>query len=889
MGFPGLIGNYPDHLMELCLHYPELREEFDCFEDRDRHPEDSVPTSSIFSPPASLPEEYRQKLKARLAPPKTEDYKVQPLAPCERYLAAMGVTLSNWISWQLLRKFQIPVDMIAGQSQGEMAALCAAGIADFRHTAPGFWKVLNIDSRDASGKLLCFAWASEEQILPLLEDNPDTYIAIHMAPQSIVLGGDRAGLQRVADKLREQEVLVQSLPYPPIHTPCLSHLRQELIDVFREEEVEFRKPRIALYSSITAEKYPEDNAGIRETLLMNVDRPLRVWQTVRRMYDDGARIFVQVGGGHMAAHLKMLLPEGAEALTVALDVDTRNPLTQVNHLCAALFRAGVPLDLAPLFEHRALHDLDIANPQPAPKRSRTSIPLRMDWSPLKEQSEKRVEKSRPTGQPASDFGEANPASLPDFDLPTEAARMPVFGRVTHFVPDQELKIERALDLDEDLYLADHLFVYAPCKPVCECLPVLPLTMSMEFVAEAAAILAPGQGLIGFEDVRGSRWIGLRDRCSDTIVIESRVESFDPETGVRRVRGAIVFEGKPSFSATVLFAESYRQDLQLELADTSGDGRWPFSLEDVYGDHRMFHGPAFHTVAALHALGNPGASGALKAMPRDRLFASHPEPLLLTDPCLMDGVGQFVGLLTQAFNHHILPIGVEKIEFYAPPPAAGVLVPIRAEVIACDPDARQFRFNLELEDGEGGVWARLAGWTDWMLTWQDRYHDACRNPYRYLLAEEIALPQLPTDGVCMSVMREAFTGVDLDWFARLCLHSREFPAYWEQSKELRRRTILSRAAVKDAVRLWWSRKYGSPLIHPAEFAVGQDSHGRFYVEANEELALPQISLTYTADGAVAIASDLPIADCAFSFNPRSAVGNQQWDEGRINHEPSTANP
>ncbi len=383
-------------------------------------------------------------------------------------------------------------------------------------------------------------------------------------------------------------------------------------------------------------------------------------------------------------------------------------------------------------------------------------------------------------------------------------------------------------------------------------------------------LAPGLGLVGFENVRGSRWIGLRDRTSNTIHLECRVESVDAETGIRRVRGNIVFEGRPSFSATVLFAESYRQDLQLELADTSDDGPWPFAVEEVYGKHRMFHGSAFHTVADLHTLGNPAASGALRAMPRDRLFASRPDPLLLTDPCLMDGVGQFVGLITQAFNHYILPIGVEKIEFYGPPPAPGVLVPIRAEVVACDTDARQFRFHLELEDGEGGVWARLAGWTDWMLNWQDRYHDVCRNPYRHLMAEEIALPDVPTDSVCMSVTRDCLTGVDLDWFARLYLHSRELPGFWERTKELRRRMILSRAAIKDAVRLWWSRKYEIPLRHPAEFAISQDDCGQLNVKADEELALPHIRLTYTEDGAVAIASDLPVAD--FSLLDSEAIRN-----------------
>src|SRR6185437_8795529 len=151
----------------------------------------------------------------------------------------------------------------------------------------------------------------------------------------------------------------------------------------------------------------------------------------------------------------------------------------------------------------------------------------------------------------------------------------------HFVSGQELRIERTLDLAEDRYLADHLFVYAPCKPAQDCLPVLPMTMSMEFVAEAAALLAPGLGLIGFENVRALRWIGLRDRTSEVILIEACLESFDTDTGVQRIRGTISFEGQTSFSATVLLAESYRQDLLLELADSSGAGPWPIAVEEVY--------------------------------------------------------------------------------------------------------------------------------------------------------------------------------------------------------------------------------------------------------------------------------------------------------------------
>jgi acyl transferase domain-containing protein/phosphopantetheinyl transferase len=844
MGFPGLIGNYPDHLLELCMHYPEGRAEFDYFEDRDRHPEDNVPTSAIFSPPAVLPEEYRQRLKSRLAPPKAEDAGRAEPAPGERYLAAMGVTLSNWISWVLLRKFAIPVDMVTGQSQGEMAAMCAVGIADFHDVAPGFWKVLNLDARSVTGQQLAFAWCPEEILTPLLAEEPNVHLAIHMSPQGLVLGGDRDALLRVAAKLQQEQYLIQLLPYPPIHTPCLSHLRGELLEQLGQEKSEPRKASIPFYSSITTELYPDDAEGIRATLLMNVDRPLRVWQTVRRMYADGARIFVQVGGGHMAAHLKALLPEGSEVVTCALDVDTRNPLTQMNHLCATLFCAGVPLRLDPLFEYRRPRDLDFDQPQPEAKPSRTALPLRIDWSPLKHENARRPSMPKPPE--------------PVLEIPEEARRMPVLGRVTRFVPGLELTVERTLSLAEDLYLQDHLFIYAEGKPLHERLPILPLTMSLEFVAEAASLLSPGLGLIGYENVRGLRWIGLLDREQADIRIDCRVESVDEAGGVQRVHGTIFIAEQPSFSATVLFAQSYRQDLEGGIADSSQDGPWPFGVEDLLSERYLFHGPRFWTVNGLHTLGNPGASGSLQAMPRDDLFASQRDPLLLTDPCLMDGVGQFVGLWMRAHQEFILPIGVEKIEFYAPPPPPGTTCRLRMEVVSCDFEVRQARFNIELDNEAGEVWARFQGWSDWLLKWPERYDKAARLPQRHVLSEEIDLPGLPEGAVGMLATRECFTGIDLEWAARWLLHSSEMSSFWKaSSKDQRRQIVASRAAAKDAARVWWARKYGTPMPHPAEFCIGHDALGRPYLEPDCDPLLPQISIAHTKAGAVAIAADVPV--------------------------------
>jgi acyl transferase domain-containing protein/phosphopantetheinyl transferase len=860
MGFPGLTGDYPERLMELCLHDPEVREEFDHFEDRDSNPEDTVPTSALFAPPACLPEEYRRRLKCRLHPPVAREPGTGGVPPLQRNLSVMGVTLSNWVGWQLLRKFQVPVDMLVGESLGDLTALCAAGGADFHRLAPAFWKALDLEGRAANDGLLAFALASAEQVAPLLAENPGTHVAIFMAREGVVFGGDSAGVRRVTEQLRERQVYVQPLPYPPIHTPHLNHLRDELRQLLGGERALFRKPDLDVYSSTTVARYPDDEWQIFETLLINVDHPLRTWETALRLYQDGARIFVQVGGSRSAVH-RMVLPEGVRVTAAALDGECQNPLTQLNHLLATLLCAGVPLQLEPLYEHRRVRDLDFDRPGPAPTPSRTAIPLRLAWSllPPREASlhqpeEPAVPRAPSEGTPADESATAGEG----LGAGAAAAALPVLGQVTHFVPHKELTLRRTLDLSEDLYLNDHLFVYAPHKPARDCLPVMPLTMSMELAAEAAALLCPGLGLIGFETVRGHRWIALLDVTSLELRIDARAQALDSETGARRVEVSLFSTDEVCFSATVLFAGAYRQDLDFEIGDPATDGPWPITAAQVYSEGYMFHGPAFQCIAELSTMGNPVSSAVLAVPPRAGLFASRPEALLLTDPCLLDAAGQVVGLWARLNGQYILPFGVDKVEFYGPSPPPGTRIPIHIEIVELDWDAQRIRSNLELEDGDGNVWARLLGWTVYVWKCSFRYVDATELPHRHVWAQELELPGAPAGSVCTALTRADFEGLGLERVARQFLHETELPEVLALPDRGQQQEFLrSRVAAKDAVRLWWARRHGTEeLPHPSQFVIAHDESGRPYLVRGDGPEMPYLSLAHTAGGAVAITADVP---------------------------------
>ena len=121
----------------------------------------------------------------------------------------------------------------------------------------------------------------------------------------------------------------------------------------------------------------------------------------------------------------------------------------------------------------------------------------------------------------------------------------------NYVQDRAITVDYVLDLDRDRYLADHTFVCAwDVKPLEQCLPVLPMSVSLEIMAQTAAHLAHGFGLIGFEEISATNWIALREEKRMTLRIQAqRIESDDE--GIARIEVGICSEGreKPDVKAT----------------------------------------------------------------------------------------------------------------------------------------------------------------------------------------------------------------------------------------------------------------------------------------------------------------------------------------------------
>jgi phosphopantetheinyl transferase len=441
------------------------------------------------------------------------------------------------------------------------------------------------------------------------------------------------------------------------------------------------------------------------------------------------------------------------------------------------------------------------------------------------------------------------------ETPDEAV-MPFLGAVLNYIPRETITVERRLTLEEDLFLADHAFVYAPgVKPVSACLPVLPMTMSLEVMAEVAACLVPGYGLLGFEEVKAARWIELADTDVLTLHVTARVNRHDTERGACFIGVEIRIEGQawPSISAMVLFGERYLVELSPTFTELANAYRHPLTSEHIYGERQMFHGPSFQCLAGEIIIGDEGVVGEFVRRSPEGLFRSTRRPQLLTDPALLDAIGQIIGIWAMEHDCYVFPIGLMKLEIYCHTPPVGVRVPVRAEITRAE--GKRLTANIEVQNGAGAVWMRIANWGMWKFHWKQRLVDFRRLPHQYLLGQAAPLPDLDEGSVCLMLTATELGNFDFGILARYCLSMEEMLVFHGHVRvpQRQKQWLLGRIVAKDAVRRWAAEQTQAAMLHPAAFTIDNDVHGRPFVKTLPGCDTPPlVSIAHCEGRAIAVA-------------------------------------
>jgi malonyl CoA-acyl carrier protein transacylase/phosphopantetheinyl transferase (holo-ACP synthase) len=887
--FTGEGSQYLNMLGDLLPHFPELRDHFArCDRLSLLAGRRSEPISQAILLPSDATPEERTAAEKELW----------------RLHNAVGtVLMANWGVYHIVRQM-IQADAFAGHSAGEISALAAAGCLEADDFLFAQLLVLGHDLQQQEDEgtvadtVLLAAGAGRQALAEVIEQaGPAVCLAMDNCPHQTVAAGPPEAMAAVEARLRARGVVCERLPFRrPYHTPLFEPLLDPIARMY--EALPVRPARKPVYSCATGQPFPDDPESIRSLAVAHWASRVEFTRMIEAMYADGVRLFVESGPrGNLTAFVADIL-RGRPFAALAGNLQRRSGPTQLNHLAGQLAAHHVPLDLDCLYRHRDPRRVDwdvslhVPVPPPVPGlasgngigngngHGKKGDVLCQYWDVMEQFLDVQCEVMEQfLARRGTDTLVPLEHSVPGTEYSESVRRgFPLLGKIVRHDPGRELVMRRRMDLGEDLYALDHTLGgrhASAFDPDHHGLPVMPMALSLEMMAEAAAILAPGKLLLGMDGVRLHRWIPFDD---EPVTLEVTARVLPPgelgDQGADQVRVDVRDHGnatrpgnpeKPSVEGTVLFADHYPEPPPVDDFPLSNEGPCRYSVAQLYDEERrLFHGPTFQAVCSTDRHSEEGIEGHLTTLPHSGLFRSMPEPELLTDPLLIDSSTHVLGCwhLGQAdqAGRVVLPYELGTVRLFGPRPVVGSRVKCRVRILS--ESARQVSHRIDLIGPDGRLWCRLDPAEYWRFYWPPEFVDFFRFKDVYLLgrpwqAVEVSfantrarcLRLVPPPDLTQPVKRAAMAHVSLS------------RAEWQQFRTLngpdKRITewVFGRIVAKDAVRAFWQQRHGDQL-YPADIDILPDEHGRPVARHRSIDELPAVSISHSKGVVAALAAFEP---------------------------------
>ncbi|MDB5307681.1 MAG: type fatty acid synthase ArsA [Gemmataceae bacterium] len=336
-------------------------------------------------------------------------------------VAQPALGLVEVFATDLLARYGIRPARAAGHSYGEHVALYAAGCLsreDLLRLSAVRGQACAEAARSSPGGMAAVAAGAEATAAALKELAIPAHLANLNAPDQTVIAGTVEAIEAAVAQLPGRGLRARRIPVgAAFHTPLLGGaagaMRQHLAGISVE------KPGLPVYSNTTGGPHAEDPDAIRGLLARHFTEPVLFEAQVRRMYADGARLFLEVGPGKVLTDLVSRILPGQPATALSLDAPGREGWTQLGHVLARLSVLGLPVRLGTWFQGRGLPTGTVAEFLAREQAARTPRPT--DWL-LSPNSAEPVT-PLPGRQPERN-GTADRAATPKADPPPVAPAAP---------------------------------------------------------------------------------------------------------------------------------------------------------------------------------------------------------------------------------------------------------------------------------------------------------------------------------------------------------------------------------------------------------------------------------------------------------------------------------
>jgi [acyl-carrier-protein] S-malonyltransferase len=219
-----------------------------------------------------------------------------------------AVTLVNLACLRVLQDEGVVPVAAGGHSLGEYAALCAAGVfsvADTLRLVRHRGVVMQQAAQDNPGGMIAVMGLPVERFQSICERAApagSVEIANHNSPAQVILTGEQGALKAAAALAKKEgAVLVVPLKVSgPWHSRFMGSASRMMAEVLAASEI--REPAIPVVSNVTGD-FVSNAQQIRDCLVQQIVQPVQWVACENRLLQEGHRLFVEVGPGHMLGGL----------------------------------------------------------------------------------------------------------------------------------------------------------------------------------------------------------------------------------------------------------------------------------------------------------------------------------------------------------------------------------------------------------------------------------------------------------------------------------------------------------------------------------------------------------------------------------------------------------
>ena len=874
--YPGVMSFYPDMMRDLAIDYAPCRREFDELEEALAGDPEFTPSSFVF-PPAAY---YRHDADIFRSGAYAQ-------ALVATYAGCMALT-------RLLERAGLGPDGVVGFAGGDLAAMVRSGAVGENPPRPDRLRFV-ADIYRIVHKAVNHGGLDEVSVLTVLlrrGDEIDGIVAafpkdkviptVDFSPRQKTFAVSKDFEAEATKAFADAGVRVMKLS---LDRPFNTALCTSLVPAIRKFAAAWlkRKPVCDVYSCASAKCLGDGLKALRDDAADRWAQPIRFGETVRRMYEDGYRVFLEVGPrGLMTAAVSDTL-KGLDHAAIALNSIHRSGRLQMQHAIGQLVALGAQLDLSLEFERRHAHRLDFDSAISLEVRKDTEMRLSRLFPRLTLPSGAAELKgatflAEPKGRGAKvvaraaalaqqrrkqqqflDFGALNPL-VSDADMLASS-------------PGVSVEVTKVFRLSEMPFLGDYALGTSQLSyadPNLKGLVLLSIPVGAEIMAEVAGLVVPNRTLVRIEDLACRRMASFEKGELKLFVRAERVAAASP--GELAVKVQIRDDSPdsaytwPVMETTVVLASALPASAPVEVESLYKPRSVHWSGRDIY-PVRLCLGKRLRGIRFVETWGENGIDCEV-VMPEssDSVLATR-FPLWRVNPLFLQVVASSFELwrsherFTGAFS---FPFRMRRLSFEGVLPEAETRLKCYMRHTGVTP--KSHLSDMTVTDGNGNKLMTVSGWEELAERVPPEYRDIVLQPAMSYLTTPLA-PELlgePSTDIASAFVTDVpypvFERNEELWLKTLShviLDASERREFAEMTGSASRRTewLFGRAAAKEAVRRFLKDFYQARWSS-ADIRIWADDSGKPHALGawNDFLMTKlDIAISHTAQFVVAVAA------------------------------------